>query len=106
MVLITLYEAVNAYYDSSREGLNARQDQVLALFSKPLKVGDRTLLPTAQKGEGTPEYSEVSVSFQWMDGRPCFVDEDTAPESESGVPRMEHFEINNTAKTAGNGKDG
>ena len=35
-----------------------------------------------------------------------FVDEDTAPESESGVPRMEHFEINNTAKTAGNGKDG
>ena len=95
VVLVTLYEVINAFYDSSRESLNTRQDQVLALFSKPLKAGDRTLLPTAQKGEGTPEYSEVAVTFRWLDGRPSFVDEDTAPESESGIPRMENFEINN-----------
>ena len=93
VVLVTMWVEVNAFYDSSREALNNRQDQVLALFSKPLKLGDRTLLPTAQKGEGTPEYSEVSATFQWTDQRPGFVDEDTAPESESGVPLMEDYTL-------------
>lgn len=93
VVLVTIWEEVNAFYDSSREGLNTRQDQVLALFSKPLKVGDRTLLPTAQKGEGTPDYSTAAVTFAWVDGRPGFIDEDTAPESESGVPLMEDFAL-------------
>ncbi len=105
VVLVTIYEAANAFYDSSREGLNDRQDQVLALLSMPLAAEDRTLLPTTQKGEGTPGYSEVSATFQWMDGRPGLVDGDTASESESGVPRMEHFEINNTTRSTGNGKD-
>lgn len=93
VVLVTIWVEVNAFYDSSREELNDRQDQVLALFSKPLKVGDRTLLPMVQKGEGTPELSEAAVTFQWMDDRPGFVDEDTAPESESGVPLMEDFAL-------------
>lgn len=91
VVLVTCYETVNAFYDSDRDSLNCRQDQVLALFSKPLKVGDRTLLPVAQKGEGTPGYNEVTVTFEWLDGRPGFVDEDVAPEEESGVPVMEDF---------------
>lgn len=92
-ILVTCYEKVNAFYDSSREGLNSRQDQVLALFSKPLPVGDRTLLPTTKKGEGTPGYNEVTVTFEWLDSRPDFVDEDTAPEQESGVPQMEDFAL-------------
>lgn len=91
VVLITIFEEVNAFYDSSRENLNARQDQVLALFSKPLQADGRTLLPSAQKGEGTPAYNEVAVQFEWMDSRPGYVDKDTAPESESGVPLMEHY---------------
>lgn len=90
-ILVTCYETVNAFYDSSRDSLNCRQDQVMVMFSKPLPVGDRTLLPTAQKGEGTPSYNEVTVTFEWLDSRPDFVDEDTAPEKESGVPLMEDF---------------
>ena len=91
VVLVTCYERVNAFYDSSREAMNRRQDQVLALFSQTLRVKGRTLLPTAQKGEGTPGYNEVTVTFAWVDSRPGLVDEDTAPESQSGIPHMADF---------------
>lgn len=91
VVLITIFEEVDAFYDSSREKLNARQNQILALFSKPLQAAGRTLLPSAQKGEGTPDCNEAAVRFEWVDGRPGFVDEDTAAESESGVPLMRNY---------------
>lgn len=100
-VLVTCYAEVDAYYDSSRQELNRRMDGVLSIFGRGfLPVGDRSLAVQANKGEGAPDFAEVTARFSFLDGRSGYIDEDTAPESESGVPRMEdytlHVDVNTT----------
>ena len=93
-VLVTCFVSVDAYSDSSREALNSRQSGILAIFGRGvLQVGDRTPSVAAAKGTGTPDFAEVTAVFSWTDTRPGYVDEDTAPESESGVPLMEHYTL-------------
>ena len=99
-VLITCYVEIDAYGDSSQEALNQRQGRMMDLFSSPLQVGDRWITASVEKGVGAPDQSEVTVTFRWMDGRAGYVDEDTAAESESGVPLMMDFEIKMDQKPA------
>lgn len=94
-VLVTCYVAVDAYYDSSRKALNQRMDVVMAIFGQgSFPVGDRCLAVQAAKGEGAPDFSEVTLKFSFLDSRPGYMDADTAPESESGVPVMEEYTLN------------
>ena len=97
-VLVTCFVQADAYGDSSREALNQRQDKVAAIFSAYLPVKDRVLTSNAVKGTGEPEFSDVAVTFRWTDVRPGYVDEDTAPESVSGVPAAEHYQFQVTEK--------
>lgn len=91
--LVTCFTKVNAYHDSSREELNRMQSAVMARFSSPMRAADRTLLPQVDLGEGGVDFTSVQVEFVWVDGRAHYIDEDTAPEQESGVPRMRDFAI-------------
>ncbi|MBE5056227.1 hypothetical protein INF37_09480 [Pseudoflavonifractor sp. DSM 107456] len=103
-VLVTGFVAVNAYYDSSREELNRRQDRLMELFAGPsIRVDDRHPTVTANKGTGAPDFCEVQVTFSWSDTRPGYHDPDdmTDPVSAS-VPKIENYEgnINSSARNA------
>lgn len=90
-MLITCFSKVNdPYHDSSRADLNDRLSRVLGIFhTGNLPVCDRCLTVTAHAGIGTPEYSEVTVRFTWVDGRPGL--------SESGIP-AENYHLNVNGK--------
>ena len=92
-VLVTGFVETNAYYDSSREELNHRQERVLELFSAPsMQVEDRYPTVTANKGKGAPDFFEVEVTFSWSDTRPGYHDPDNMTDLESGaVPKMEQI---------------
>lgn len=95
-VLVTGFVEVNAYYDSSREELNRRQDRLMELFAGPsIRVDDRHPTVTANKGTGAPDFCEVQVTFSWSDARPGYHDPDdmTDPVS-AAVPKIEDYEGN------------
>lgn len=96
-VLITGFVEVNAYYDSSREELNQRQNTVMEIFAGPsMKVGDRYPTVSANKGTGVPDFFEVQLVFSWSDVRPGYHDPDDMNDPVSAaVPKMEDFEFNN-----------
>lgn len=93
---ITCFVPVNAYSDSSRETLNARQDAVMGLFGAgALHVGDRALKVRLSQGMGTPDFAEVKAVLSWYDTRPGYVDAEAEPgEGGLGTPMMEQFAIN------------
>lgn len=88
-LLITCFVAVDAYGDSSREALNARQDAVMDIAGQGfLQVGDRAIRVQTGRGRGSPDCAEVQAVFSWFDGRPGYEDPETAQ-----TPKMEHFAI-------------
>lgn len=89
---LLLYAATDRYTVESTEALRQDQLAVLNAFALPhLRIGDRSILiHTAAEAPG-PGEAYVRFSASWMDSRPGYVDEDTAPESESGVPLMEDY---------------
>ena len=97
MVLITGFVEVNAYYDSSRETLNHRQNSVMEMFAGPsMAIGDRYPTVMSNKGTGSPDFFEVQVAFAWSDIRPGYHDpEDMNDPVSAAVPKMEDFEFNN-----------
>lgn len=95
-ILITCFVEVDAYYDSSREELNRRQDTVMGLFARGfLDVGDRHPAAMAARGQGNPDFSEVTLTVTWSDDRPGY----TAPEETA--PLMEHAEVSGTIPAGG-----
>lgn len=91
-ILVTCYAKVDAYGDSSRKELTRRQSAVLDLFGQGfLRVKDRAVKVTGEKGEQNPELAAVTGLFSWTDGRPTLLEPEIP---DSGIPGMEHFEIN------------
>ena len=91
---LALHAATDAYDTESTEALRADQLAVLTRFAGPgIQVGDRYVILHAGAEAPGPGVAYVRFTAEWMDARPGYVDEDTAPESVSGVPRMEQFEI-------------
>ena len=84
---LTLYAETDSYTVESTEALRMDQLAVLNAFADPnIQVGNRSImLKTSAEAPG-PGEAYVKFTAQWTDQRPGFVDEDTAPESESGVP--------------------
>ena len=73
---------------------NWAHNAVLGLFGGPsLQVGDRHVLLQAAAETPGPGVAYVRFTASWLDGRPGYMDADTAPESESGVPRMEQYQF-------------
>ena len=95
-ILITCFVEVDAYYDSSREELNRRQDTVMGLFARGcLDVEDRHPAAMAGRGQGNPDFSEVTLTVTWSDDRPGYA----APEETA--PLMEHAEVSGTIPAGG-----
>ena len=91
---LALRAATDAYDTESTEALRADQLAVLGLFGGPsLRVGDRHVLLQAAAETPGPGVAYVRFTASWLDGRPGYMDADTAPESESGVPRMEQYQF-------------
>lgn len=89
---VLLYAATDSYTVESTESLRADQLAVLDAFAGPaLRVGDRSLIIHVAAEAPGPGEAYVRFSASWVDSRPGYVDKDTAPESESGVPLMEHY---------------
>lgn len=87
-ILATCWAAVDAYGDSSRKELTRRQSAVMSLFGQGfLRVKDRAVKVSGEKGAQTPEFAEVTGLFSWVDERPAYTDG-------ADIPKMEHFEIN------------
>lgn len=70
-IKITAFAMVDEYYDTSAEELMRRMAAVQELFSvEGLRVGDRVLHVTANKGSCQLDYAEVSVTLKYQDNRP------------------------------------
>lgn len=101
-ILVTCMAAADAYGDSSRKELTRRQCAVMDLFGQGfLRVKDRAVKVSGEKGEQSPELAEVTGLFSWVDERPAIPDPEVPydpdnPNAPAGadIPRMEHFEIN------------
>lgn len=91
---LTLHAETDNYTVESTEALRLDQLRVLDAFAAPaIQVGDRSVvLHVAAEAPG-PGEAYVRFTAAWTDTRPGYVDEDTAPESESGVPLMEHYTL-------------
>lgn len=101
-ILVTCMVQTDAYGDSSRKELTRRQSTVMDLFAQGfLRVGDRAVKVSGEKGEQDPALATVTGLFSWVDGRPGYVDSEVpydpdgpgAPEG-AKIPRMENFEVN------------
>ena len=91
-----MYYIPDYYYHlyAMQTSLDADQLAVLNAFAvPPLKVGDRTVAVQAAAEAPGPGEAYVRFSAQWVDSRPGYVDENTAPESGGGVPRMENYTL-------------
>lgn len=100
---LALYAATDSWAVESTEALRADQLAVLTRFAGPgIQVGDRYVILHAGAEAPGPGVAYVRFTAEWMDARTGYGDEDTAPESVSGVPRMEQFEIHVDA-SAGQG---
>ena len=87
---LTLFAATDSYTAESTEALRRDQLEVLQAFSGP----------SIQVGAPSPGPGEAYVQFtaSWLDSRPGYVDQDTEPESVSGVPLMEEFTMDVSTK--------
>lgn len=95
-LLLTGFEAVDAYHDSSREALNQRMEAACGLFARGyLPVEDRAIQVQTNRGAGAPDFMEVTLVFSWVDGRPACPDPDNPP---GGAPLMERYELNISTK--------
>ena len=104
---LALFAATNSWSAESTEALRADQLAVLQAFGGPaIRVGDRSVVLTAGALSPGPGEAYVRFSASWLDSRPGYVDEDTAPEEVSGVPRMENFQLNVGARTGAPGEKG
>ena len=91
---LALYAATDSYTVESTEALRLDQLAVLNAFAVPtLKVGARTLVIEPAAEAPGPGEAYVRFSSRWVESRPGYVDEDTAPESESGVPLMKDYTL-------------
>ena len=96
---LALYAATDSWTVESTEALRAAQLAVLTRFSGPgIQVGDRSVILLAEAEAPGPGVAYVRFTASWLDSRPGYVDQDTAPEEESGVPRMEQFEFHVDAR--------
>lgn len=92
---LTLHASTDDYSVESTEALRMDQLAVLNAFADPdLRIGDRSILVNVAAAAPGPGEAYVTFTAAWTDTRPGFVDEDTAPEMESGVPLMEAFGLN------------
>lgn len=92
---LTLHASTDDYSVESTEALRMDQLAVLNAFAAPdLRIGDRSILVNVAAAAPGPGEAYVTFTAAWTDTRPGFVDEDTAPEMESGVPLMEDFGLN------------
>jgi len=90
---ITVFTAVNEYYDSDRLELNRRQRVILDLLGPGcVAVGGRSIGLRAQRGATTPDYAEILLTFEWVDARPGYVDPED-PAQTADIPTMQNFEI-------------
>ena len=105
---LTLFAATDSYTAESTEALRAGQNAGLTLFAGPsIQVGDRKIAVYATASAPGPGEAYVTFTASWIDARPGYHDpEDPNDQQTAGIPLMEHFEINNPAGTAGNGKEG
>lgn len=102
-ILVTCMAKTDSYGDSSRKELTRRQSAVMDLFAQGfLRVKDRALKLTGEKGEQTPAFATVTGLFSWVDGRPGLVDPEVPydpdnPDAPEGakIPRMERYENQN-----------
>lgn len=95
-LLLTGYVEVDAYGDSAREALNQRMETACGLFAQGyLQVEDRAIPVKTVRGNGAPDFFEVTLTFSWMDGRPAFTDPDAPP---NDAPFMKHYELNISTK--------
>lgn len=70
-VKVTAFAPVDEYHDSSAEELIRRMAAVQELFAVDgLRVGDRALHITANKGNCQLDYAEVAVVLNYQDDRP------------------------------------
>lgn len=91
---LALYAATDDYTVESTEALRKDQLPVLNAFAIPaIQVSDRAILVNVAAEAPGPGEAYVRFSAEWMDSRPGYVDADTAPESQSGVPLMEHYTL-------------
>ena len=91
---LMLDAATDAYSVESTETLRQDQLAVLSAFAVPnLRIGDRSILVNVAATAPGPGAAYVTFTAAWTDTRPSYVDEDTAPESVSGVPLMEDFSL-------------
>ena len=91
---LILHAATDSYTVESTEALRLDQLSVLNEFAAPnILVGGRSIILKVAAETPGPGEAYVKFSAQWIDQRPSFVDEDTAPESESGVPLMEDYTL-------------
>ena len=89
---LTLYAATDNYSVESTETLRRDQMAVLNAFATPnIRVGGRSILINVAAEAPGPGEAYIKFTSSWIDERPGFVDEDVAPEEESGVPVMEDF---------------
>jgi hypothetical protein len=96
---LTLFAATDDYTVESTETLRADQQAVLAAFSGPaLQVGDRHIIITVAAQAPGPGEAYVTFAADWFDSRPGYLDSDVEPESVSGVPLMEDFELKTITK--------
>lgn len=107
-ILVTCMVKTDAYGDSSRKELTRRQSTVTDLFAQGfLRVKDRAVKVSGEKGAQDPVLATVTGLFSWADGRPGYVDPEAPydpdnpydpndPNAPAGakIPRMENFEIN------------
>lgn len=92
---LTLHASTDDYSVESTEALRMDQLAVLNAFADPdLRIGDRSILVNVAAAAPGPGEAYVTFTAAWTDTRPGFVDKDTAPEMESGVPLMEDFGLN------------
>ena len=91
---LALFAATDAYTVESTEALRMDQLSVLDAFAVPaLQVGDRAVIVNVAAEAPGPGEAYVRFTAEWMDARPGYVDADTAPEGQSGVPLMQHYTL-------------
>lgn len=96
---LTLFAATDSYALESTESLRLDQLAVLQAFSGPsIQVGDRHIVLTLGAPSPGPGDAYVQFTASWLDSRPGYVDQDTEPESVSGVPLMEEFTMDVSTK--------
>ena len=96
---LAIFAATDDYDIESTEALRFEQLAVLTAFAGPsIAVGDRHIVLTVDAASPGPGGAYVTFSASWLDTRAGYIDDDTAPESVSGVPPIENYNLNVSVK--------